>query len=142
MPVGDVLNPQSLNDPVNIHLISDLDWILLDLDFWLDEFDLFVLLHFDSVADLDMVFGQLILNCEEVLLHGEFDLIAKFIMLFLHTLLGLFDFVFALELNALNFGCEHAGDVALFAVALLGLGSLVMLGGPIVRVRALFTRLD
>jgi hypothetical protein len=135
VPVGDILNPKSLNHPIDRLLSADLDRILLNLKFRPDIFELFVLLHFNSVVDLNMIFDQLLLHSEIVLLHGKFDLVAEFIMLLLHALLGLFNFVFALELNAFDFSSEHTGDVALFLnIALLGLGPLLLLARPFIRV--------
>ena len=55
-------------------------------------------------------------------------------MLLLHALLGLFDFVFAFELNAFDFSSKHTGDITLFTVALLGLGPLLLLARPFIRV--------
>ena len=55
MPVGYILNPKSLNHPIDRLLSADLDRILLNLNFRPDIFELFVLLHFNSVVDLNMI---------------------------------------------------------------------------------------
>lgn len=119
--VGDVLNPQSLDYPIDRHLaVEPCLGLLLSLVFsiLLEEgacADPLMLLLLNLFGDLDVTVDQLPLHESQMLVHVPGSLHFELFHLVAEGLLRLFDFILALKLNAFHFCGDYARVVLLGA---------------------------